>query len=450
MIIADKSAATLLRNGIIDPKFNETLREIDKENNHYIHLFGYPTEPSLQHKHVILHLVGAWTYQQDGPKYTNTLTTDSGTNAYWTSPIEHKYSHKCLYPFSEKTLEQLGINYQLNVKAYGEGYPYCDGNLIHIPGFVYAPYTSGSTRNLIDEKKKEFLEAIPKLIKTLCSKTYQNKIRSSTAQTTLNKEDVGKLLLGRAISREQAMRKRLTQKYRELVKLQKEYRSIRAQIFNIDDKEIEKINKLIPKMYTSIQVTEDSIVAVTTPIHVRRNNLGSLVVRYSYTDEYVEIKSLNRNYSYAHPHTDPTGVACLGNISSAIPALFRQGHISTALGLIHHYLKTYTRNDAYWRFSRNSTPPQYSVNNDLCITRRQKTTTPSSILQCSECGVYEIELNVNACPHCKSLVCYDCIDGHYNACRYHDNYANNHLCYTCPNCSARLCVHDTVCPSCDE
>ena len=241
---------------------------------------------------------------------------------------------------------------------------------------------------------------------------------------------------------------RKTREVRELVLKNEELRDALEHLERCKPRRVEEnavrefleLRKLTPKPYAEIVFDETSLRAKTGRIDVDHYDLGRFEVQIEFDTDRLTISQLEPDRvveGYGHPHIDPHGSPCLGNIGVSLAKLLALKQYPPALVVIHQFLASYNEDNPYIKIERWDPDYDEGRNYDDCYE-------DSSTLDCVSCGDDNCPFWEDRYDRCaefgeldRCLACRDC--DHYlteiEACR--DSSSSQ----DCVGCAESRCPH---------
>ena len=230
-------------------------------------------------------------------------------------------------------------------------------------------------------------------------------------------------------------------------------------------REFAELRKLVPKPYAEIDFDESSLRAKTGPIEIDHDggwyDLGRFEVRIEFDNDRLTISQLVTDRivdGYPHPHVDPHGSPCLGNIGVSLAKLLALKQYPQALVVIHQFLASYNEDNPYVKIERWDPDYDGGTNYENCYE-------DSSTLDCVNCSDSDCPYYEDRYDRCaefgeleRCLACRDC--DHWQteveACRESSSPQD------CVACAEERCTHagdedgcydshdGSDCPTCDR
>ncbi len=151
-------------------------------------------------------------------------------------------------------------------------------------------------------------------------------------------------------------------------------------------REFQELRKLMPRPFASIDFDESSLRAQTGRIEINHEghlfNVGRFEVRIELENDRLTIQQMDPGRvveSHPHPHIDPNGNPCLGNIGVSLAKRRALKQYPRALVVIHQFLAAYSPDNPYIKIERWDPDYEEDRNYDDCYE-------DSSTLDCVSCG----------------------------------------------------------------
>ena len=151
-------------------------------------------------------------------------------------------------------------------------------------------------------------------------------------------------------------------------------------------REFTELRRLVPKPYAEIDFDESSLRAKTGPIEIDHDSgwydLGRFEVRIEFDNDRLTIAQLVADRivdGYPHPHIDPHGSPCLGNIGVSLAKLLALKQYPPALVVIHQFLAAYNEDNPYIKIERWDPDHDPGTDYESCYE-------DSSTLDCVNCS----------------------------------------------------------------
>jgi hypothetical protein len=115
--------------------------------------------------------------------------------------------------------------------------------------------------------------------------------------------------------------------------------------------------KLVPSVYQSFRIEDDSIIGTTHPINIQYDgytyHFDQYEVELNMKEGKVFINGGTNVNGYVHPHvTDDKGNVCYGNISHLVQRLAGELDLFSLFQLLHQFLTSYNSSDPYQRIEK--------------------------------------------------------------------------------------------------
>jgi hypothetical protein len=174
--------------------------------------------------------------------------------------------------------------------------------------------------------------------------------------------------------------------------------------------EYEQLRKLVPNLYSSIYVSDNTLVALTHLVEITYNrsryDIGEFEIRIKLDTGDVTISNQTNKVDdeYDHPHIF-NGVACLGNIGKGILRMLAEFELFGTLQVIHTFLHSYNPDSPHKKIE--FWDPDYEDEEENRYDRCRENNSGYACVECgdSDCPFYEEAFN-------------DCSeDADYNQCR---------------------------------
>ena len=180
-------------------------------------------------------------------------------------------------------------------------------------------------------------------------------------------------------------------------------------------REFVELRKLVPKPYTEIDFDESSLRAKTGRIEIDCDNgwydLGRFEVRIEFDNDRLTINQLVADRiidGYPHPHVDPHGSPCLGNLLVSLVKLIALKQYPQALVVIHRFLAAYNESNPYIRIEKWDPDHEPGTDYESCYE-------DSSTLDCVNCSDSDCPYYEDRYDRCaefgeleRCLACRDC------------------------------------------
>ena len=209
-------------------------------------------------------------------------------------------------------------------------------------------------------------------------------------------------------------------------------------------REFAELRKLVPRPYAEIDFDESSLRAKTGPIEIDHDggwyDLGRFEVRIEFDNDRLTITQLVADRivdGYPHPHVDPHGSPCLGNIGVSLAKLLALKQYPQALVVIHQFLAAYNEDNPYVKIERWDPEHDPGTDYESCYE-------DSSTLDCVNCSDSDCPYFDDRYERCsefgeleRCLACRECSEWEYqvSSCRESNTPQD------CVACAEARCPH---------
>lgn len=178
-------------------------------------------------------------------------------------------------------------------------------------------------------------------------------------------------------------------------------------------KEYKNLFHLIPNMYSSFRIEEDTLIATTNEVCITYDSYKYVIGEF---DVHIDLKTgnlkitneTNKTSGYDHPHIN-NGNPCLGNIADGLIRMITEFELFGALQMIYNYLHSYNADSVYHKIEFWN--PDYEDNES---DRYESCHEDNSGFSCVECGDGDCPFYQYAYEDCaENASLDDCIGCHY-------------------------------------